>query len=206
MTANSKDLFTGRQVMVNDDFEFYHFENREPVAVDYHDHDFYEVFLFLSGNVDYVIEGRTYSLRPGDILITGVQELHKPVIRQGRTYERYVIWLQQDFIHQLSSETANLAACFEDATDRHYRLIRPDSDLQRQILQHFVRLSLTYGGREYGSDLLALAYLTELLVNLNRAYFDTSNQIMLDVIENEKINQIVEYINQHLGDDLSLDK
>lgn len=206
MTANNKDLFTGRQVMVNEDFEFYHFENREPVAVGYHDHDFYEVFLFLSGNVDYIIEGRTYSLRPGDILLTGVQELHKPVIRPGRLYERYVIWMQQGFIQQLSSESTNLAACFEDATDRHYRLIRPDGDLQRKMQQHFVRLSQAYSQADYGSDLLARAYLIELLVNLNRAYFDTSNQIMLDVIENEKINQIVEHINQNLGDDLSLDE
>lgn len=206
MTAKNKDLFTGRQIMVHDDFEFYHFENREPVAVDYHDHDFYEVFLFLSGNVDYIIEGRTYSLRPGDILLTGMQELHKPVIRHGRSYERYVIWLQQDFIEKLSSDDSNLAACFEDATNRHYRLIRPDGEMQLMMMQHFEKLNLVYAQKEYGSDLLAVAYLTELLVHLNRAYFDTSNQIMHDVIENDKINQIVEYINQHLGDDLSLDK
>ena len=45
----------------------------------------------------------------------------------------------------------------------------------------------------------------ELLVYLNRAYFETAEELVPDVVENQKINAVVEYINRHLDADLSLD-
>ena len=64
-----KDIFTQRQTMERTDFECYHYLDVVPPEVDFHEHAFYEIFFFLSGEVSYSIEGRTYQLRPGDILL-----------------------------------------------------------------------------------------------------------------------------------------
>ena len=73
MLNPNKDTFTLRQTMQRSDFECYHYLDPVPPVVDFHEHEFYEVFFFLSGDVNYIIEGRTYQLRPGDILLTDIR-------------------------------------------------------------------------------------------------------------------------------------
>jgi AraC-like DNA-binding protein len=58
----------------------------------------------------------------------------------------------------------------------------------------------------FGSHVLKNIYLLELLVQLNRAFLETVRQdIEYDVDYNEKINNIIVYINTNLASDLSLD-
>ena len=57
-----KDIFTQRQTMERTDFECYHYLDVVPPEVDFHEHAFYEIFFFLSGEVSYSIEGRTYRI------------------------------------------------------------------------------------------------------------------------------------------------
>ena len=54
-----------------------------PSPGEYHEHEFYEIFFFLSGDVSYIIEGSTYQLRPGDILLTSNEDIHKPESGRG---------------------------------------------------------------------------------------------------------------------------
>ena len=75
--------FTSRQYMITPNFEYFHYVDRSATEIDYHNHDFYEIYFFISGSVTYMIEGKTYKLRPGDILLIHNNELHKPVVGQG---------------------------------------------------------------------------------------------------------------------------
>ena len=42
------DTFTPRQTMEDDLFECHHYLDRVPPQVEYHEHEFYEIFFFLS--------------------------------------------------------------------------------------------------------------------------------------------------------------
>lgn len=197
--------FTTRQVMIRPDYEFFHNRGSRPLDIDYHSHDFYEVLIFLSGKADYIIEGRTYSLRPGDILLTNDRELHRPIVEPGRVYERYVLWIRPDYIRRLEAGGTDLTACFGDAYRRQYNRMRAGGDLLERILRVCGKLDAVYGGDGYGAPVLERAYVAQLLVFLNQAYFDAENALDLDVEENEKINEVVGYINANLNSDLSLD-
>jgi mannose-6-phosphate isomerase-like protein (cupin superfamily) len=109
--------FTFRQYMETNDFELFHYRDNIPVEVDFHNHDFYEIYLFISGNVTYVIEGKSYKLRPKDILIINTKELHKAFIEEGVPYERIVIWINPDYIKALSSDNTNLLLAFDSASN-----------------------------------------------------------------------------------------
>ena len=85
-----KEEFTPSQFMSERYFEFHHTYNETPPEVEFHQHPFYEIFFFLSGNVNYIIEGKNYNLRPGDVLLTGSSDIHRPDIRPGKPYERIV--------------------------------------------------------------------------------------------------------------------
>lgn len=201
-----KESFNPSQIMTEKYCEFHHTYDELPLQVDSHQHSFYEVFFFLSGNVNYIIEGRNYTLRPGDVLLTSNSDIHYPDVHPGKPYERIVIWLADDFFENLRDFCGeDLTACFTDAAMKDYRLIRPDSQNITYLKHLCTKISEAKRSKETGSAALASAYLIEFLVCVSRAYYDTTDSIKADVTENEKINQILLYINENLADDLSLD-
>lgn len=203
---NNKMLtFTQRQVMNSSDFEFFHYCDDHSLNVEYHNHDFYEIFFFISGKVKYIIEGKTYTLKPNDILLTNNKELHKPVIDDGTSYERIVIWIDPNFIKMIENNETNLTLCFENSSKHNHNLLRPNINLFYIIKKIYEKLEQSYNSDNYGDTLLRKVYMTELLVYLNRAYVDTSNEIEMDIKHNSKISDIVHYINENLCEDLSLD-
>lgn len=55
----STQQFTARQYMVSPDFEFFHYKDDNNLEVEYHYHDFYEIYFFISGRVTYIVEGKS---------------------------------------------------------------------------------------------------------------------------------------------------
>lgn len=200
-----KEEFTLRQFMEEKDFEFHHYLDPVPPEVPFHEHPFYEIFFFVSGNVNYIIEGRTYQLRPGDILLTSNRDIHRPVIAPGKPYERYVIWMEDDFFTRFQDWGDDLSACFNDTARKKYQLIRPDSHLLTHLKKQSEYMAQIKAEKHFGSRTLLYACLIEFLVYLNRAYFDTPDSIRNDITENDKINEVVAYINDNLTESLSLD-
>ena len=192
--------------MVRPDFECYHYLDQVAPEVDFHEHEFYEVFFFLSGDVNYIIEGRTYQLRPGDILLTDNRDIHKPDIRPGKPYERFVIWIDPDFLARANTLGTDLTRCFTDASEKKYKRIRPDSGELTHLRGICEKMLRSRDDDAFGSGTLAHVYLIEFLVYLNRAYFATPESIRKDVTENEKVNEVVAYINDNLAEDLTLDR
>lgn len=201
-----KEEFNPSQIMMERYYEFHHTYNETPPLVEFHQHPFYEIFFFLSGNVNYIIEGRNYKLRPGDLLLTGNSDIHRPDIHPGRPYERIVIWLADDFFDYLQDfYDEDFTACFTDAALKDYRLIRPDSERIAHLKNLFLQMQQAKHGQERGSRALTTAYLIEFLVYVSRAYYDAPDSVQKDVTENEKINQVITYINEHITENLNLD-
>ncbi len=201
-----KEEWNSSQIMTERYYEFHHTYNHVPPVVDFHQHSFYEIFFFLSGDVNYIIEGRSYKLRPGDILLTSSSDIHRPDIRPGKPYERIVIWLANDFFDHLRDfYDEDFTACFTDAALKDYRLIRPDGQHITQLRQLCSQISRAKHGKEPGNRALASAYLIQLLVYISRAYYDAPKSIKDDITENEKVNRLLAYLNQNLTEELSLD-
>ena len=201
-----KEEFDTRQVMTERYYEFHHSYNETPPTVEFHQHPFYEIFFFISGNVNYIIEGRSYKLRPGDILLTSNADIHRPEVRPGRPYERIVIWLADDFFDHLKRFSGeDFTACFTDAALKDYRLIRPDDGTLIRLRQLCEQMSDAKFSKKLGSAALTQAYLIEFLVRVCRAYYDTPESVKNDITEDEKVNQVIGFINENLADSLSLD-
>ncbi len=200
------DEFTHRQIMTERFYEYHHYLNHTPITIDFHQHSFYEIYIFISGDVNYIIEGRTYKLRSGDILLTNNSDIHRPEIApSGYPYERIIIWLNDSFFNGLRDIGEDLTACFQDAANRNYRLFRPN-EIQMQKIQsacHTIERERT--NYKLGNRVIAYASIMEILVLLSRAYYEISDSAFHDVTENKQINEIVAYINNHLNEDLNLE-
>lgn len=204
MSNLNNDVFTMRQNMKNPDFECFYYKNYPSIKIPFHQHDFYEVFFFLDGNVSYIIEGKIYQLRSGDILLTNNRDIHKPVFENGKPYERFILWIEPEFLEQMNGLDCDLKACFNDSSEKKHKLIRPDSMAFSNLKRIFEKMLRNRDLAELGSHTLSQIYLIEFLVYLNRAYFATPDTIYGDITENQKINQIVAYINKNFAEEISL--
>ena len=52
-------------------------ENPSNVNFQLHNHDSYEIYMFLEGDAKYIVEGNTYSLEPCDMIIIRKHEMHR---------------------------------------------------------------------------------------------------------------------------------
>ena len=62
----------------------------------FHIHDYLEIYIYLTGDVDFIVDENYISLKKGDIIITAQNVLHKPIIKSSAQYERYFIGIPLD--------------------------------------------------------------------------------------------------------------
>ena len=105
--------FDPRQEMRRDIFENFHSQDTTLDTVEPHHHDFYEVYRFLRGQVEYRVEGVPYRPQPGDLLLIRPMQLHQVAVRSADTpYERIVLWVGQRYLEGLQEDAPGLMACF----------------------------------------------------------------------------------------------
>jgi AraC-like DNA-binding protein len=73
----------------------------------------------------------------------------------------------------------------------------------RTILQKLIAID-NYNG--FGSDLLNRVYLIELFVQFNMALLNNSEKINPDIKKSAILNSIIEYVNLHIDEDITIDK
>lgn len=198
-------VFQQRQHMLLEDYEIYHYKDNRELHVSLHFHDFFECYLLLSGNIRYQIESASFSMMPGDLLLIGPNQLHRPLFTQtDRPYERIVLWLSRAFVEQLSSAETDLSACFSAQRLSANRL----SDAQREaITQQFFSLLSASNADQFGKDVLCNSLATELLVMLSRACEGRTRALPKpDVQISALIKTVSQYLDAHLSEPVTLDE
>lgn len=204
--ASKVQSFTQRQHMIKPTYEIFHYRDFYMNEVALHHHDFYEMYLFLSGDVDYVIESRHYHVMPGDILLISPDELHQPMFGGERqAYERIVLWIDKAYLNQYTTIGFPLSRCFDRAAAAHTNLVRTDPEklaLLKGLLEHARQ---EQESKEFGGALIADTLLIQVLVVLNRMAERGSESAEIKDKSGTVISQVLAYINEHYHENLSLD-
>lgn len=191
--------------MLSKDYEVFHYSNNDIKSINLHHHDFYECYLFISGDVTYLIEGKTYYLNPGDIVLINSKELHQAIINNKEAvYERIVLWLDRAFLKQLSTNETDLSACFEALNRKN--VLRGDIEIQQNIKALLIKLLNLEGYKGIGYELLYKAYITEIMVFLNNLAFNKEALLDSNIKKSNLIEGIIDYINNHLEEDITVDE
>lgn len=198
--------FNTRQHMISKTFEVYRYRDSYLNEVALHHHDFYEVYLFLSGNISYSIESRNYHLIPGDLLLISPMELHQPMFgTDNRNYERYVLWIDKSYLHQYTQMGYDLAACFDTKRPWHSHLIRPDRTTGQLLTNMLEQLMGEMEADELGGELMVQTLLVQALILINRMAEKVPRQSELRDKSNSVVYEVLSYINDNFSEDLSLD-
>ena len=203
--ASKAQRFDPRQTMRRGGFEIFHYRDTHLGDVELHHHDFYEIYLFLSGEVDYWVDGRLYHLQSGDLLLINPMEFHRPVVKgENEVYERVVLWIEKGYLEGLSTEGASLTRCFDHALPTHTNLIRTSSLWRSDLTARMNALAREYYSEEYGSLLCANGLLLQLMVELNRVAMQNEEGPMREE-SSPLVSKVLAYIADHYAEDMSLE-
>lgn len=199
---------------LNEEFLIFHLHDQKDEKTGWHFHEFHKLIFFVSGRVTYQFEGRSYALRPGDILLVPFHSLHRTIIDTGEPYHRYVIWLTDKYLRKLrerfaardSGSDTSPGLCLQLSQNRAYHLLHPDTLLFDTLLSGLTQACRELYGSEPAHAALSEAYLCQILIQLDRqAIREQSLETPGLYFSDRKIEEIITYIHHHLTDELSLD-
>ena len=94
---------------LHEDFHLFHLCDAMREPVDWHYHTFHKLCVYLGGDaIRYGIEGRSYALEPGDLILVPQGCVHRPEVEPGAAYERMLLYLSPEFLRRSSTEEAPL--------------------------------------------------------------------------------------------------
>ncbi len=198
--------FDPRQEMGRADFELQYKKDTYLKDVELHHHDFYELYFLLAGDVTYTIESRQYRLMPGDMLLISPRELHQICIRpEMSSYERYVLWVDPQVLSRYSTPLSDLTRNLDPSKPKRSNLLRMKPEDSSRLQQLFGQLWQVSEADSYGSDLLRSSLLIQLLVAINQLADRKDDDFQEATHSSQAVSQVVDYINQHYSEPLSLD-
>lgn len=207
---------------LNEDYLIFHLKDKNAEKFEYHYHDFYKIIIFISGKVDYLIEGKTYKLKPWDILLITNQDIHRAAIETSEFYERIVIWLKPEFLQNNSTLNTNLLQLFEPVYENtpisglhsipsqnsyiRQNLLRLEPEKLKTIKYFLREIEKNSKENGFGSDIAKKSIFLLLMVYLNKcqneAFTDT---LTYDLQYDDTITKVVNYINANLSENLNIE-
>ncbi|HEY5584372.1 MAG TPA: AraC family transcriptional regulator [Ruminiclostridium sp.] len=189
---------------LHNDFKFFHLRDKKNIQFEHHYHDFNKIIIFISGNVIYNIEGKSYKLRPWDILFVPSNQVHKPIIETEEEYERIVIWINNDFLEEHGNAENNLLTCFNMARENRY-LIRLGQNSFNSIKHILVNIEQELKNNQFGAGILGNALFVQFIVYINRLQMKPDKHVdNIEVEFDEQIQRVIQHINSNLELDLSI--
>ncbi len=189
----------------NDEFNFKHERDEEYYSMDFHCHDFYEVYISVSGGKNFIINDRIYEIRPKDMFLNNNYEIHKTTTEPGIPYERYVLEFKAEFILQYCTKETNLLYFFQRRPQGFLNQLPLSDEQYDQLIWMFNRYEQFKEG-VFAAEIMQKLLFVEMLVYVADIIRQYSPEKEERTEEYESvITPLLEYIGKNLDADLSLD-
>ena len=169
---------------------------REDFAL--HTHDSYEIFIFIKGNMKFVVEGSTYPLRPYDTIIIRDNEMQDIYPTGPADYERFVINISHDFFEKNNCKMYK--NIFLNRPAGKNNLIPGGLVSVSEIADILPRIEKYEKEQTPACDTVKKCAMVEILHALNHMQPAAD----ADSKPNSTVRKVIDYINQNLDGDLSL--
>jgi AraC-like DNA-binding protein len=192
---------------LTDDFIFFNLHDTKELQIESHYHDFNKIVIFISGKATYYIEGTAYRLKPWDILLINHDTIHKPVVDTIVPYKRMVLWIRPAFLQNYIQSKDNLLTCFELAYQHKFNLLRMPPEMLTITRSVLCQINSTCQNKSFGDEVLRKSLFLQLVVYFNRVAMEIkSDDLRLDIEWDATIYKVLKYIDNHIADDLSIEK
>lgn len=191
---------------LNSEFRLFHLTDQETKEVDYHFHDFDKITIFIRGKVTYMIEGKSYALKPYDIVLVQHNDIHRLTVDNSEVYERIIMYISPNFINAYKSENYDLSYCFQKAKKEGSNVLRIPSLEKSSLFHSILRLEKSFKDEAYAAELFRQVLFLEFMIHLNRATLKNHLEYLSTVNCNPKVIDILQYINENLTSELCIDQ
>lgn len=197
--------FTDNQRMNRETFEIYYYNDTGNESVSWHQHEHYEFYFFLEGDMKYQVEDKIYALEYGDYLVVPPRVRHRPIFcSTNAPYRRFVLWLNEAYYQKLCQSAPDFSYFFDIVQEQKNWHFRPDyiqlQELQARLMD---MIEESRSGRPF-CELNIQLMLCQFLVYINRLVYDSLHAYTAPVSNVLYLN-VCAYINDHLSESLSLD-
>ena len=187
-----------------ENFRLFHLRSDSGAKVDYHYHEFCKLLLLVSGRGSYFVDGKRYSLSSGDIVLIGSRSVHKPELEEDTAYERIIIYVSPDYLHQMSTPDCDLLSLF---SGKNGHVLRLKEQRRRAVFALAAELERELSRDAFGRAVLSQAELLQLLVELGRSMQDETTSLPRpSVPENRRVLEIMNYLDQNLAEEIDIDR
>ena len=189
---------------LNNDYQFFHIRDKEKIDIPFHYHDFDKLILVLSGNVKYIIEGREYELLPFDFVLVNRYDIHKPVVSEDSDiYDRIILYIKHDFLENLG-----LLDAFKKSSELESHVVRFPANVSAEIYDAFINAEkdIKVEDKEYAGKLISRIDIIRALISFNKACISENFGFTPEARYNRKVIDILEYINENLQKDLTIER
>lgn len=175
--------------------------NRIYSELECHFHNVYEIYYFISGDADIMVEGKIYHLKPHSLLVLAPHVLHGIRVNSREDYVRYCLFIEpEDIIAERLHLLVNL---LPDAKKNPSREILYENTQDFRLEQFFYNLKQL---EDQSPDVKATLepVFTEALVG---QLYLISTILHPSTVHRtpSKISEIVNYLNAHISEHLTLD-
>ncbi len=200
---NKTDIYE-KSGYLNSDFKIFHLTYAKTEEIPFHYHDFHKILIFIHGNINYNIEGRSFRLLPDDIVFVHAGDVHRPELTKHSDYERIIIYISEHYIHSFEQRcfSSNLHFSLSDFSSN---VLRPSMHTNANLIHSIYRLHDAVSENEFGSELYKEAVFSEFFVLLVRAVLKNMIEFGDMISCDEKLFHIIDYINTHLTEDIHID-
>lgn len=184
-----------------EDFRLFHLQGAQGVKAEFHYHEFCKLLLLVSGSGGYSVEGQRYQLQSGDVVLVGSRAVHRPEFQPDAPYERIIVYIDPEYLRQASTQDCDLTEIF---SGKWGHVLRPENG--QKIFALASSLEKALSGQEYGRVILSSGSLLRLLVHIGREQRRGSIRQPEPIRpKNERIVQLLRFIDAHIAEDLSVD-
>lgn len=160
---------------------------------------------YRKGNTTIHIEGNLYNISEGDIVILNPDELHvSRKIEEGYT-EKLVLHISDSLLYQLCGDRT----VFFETISKKFKGIGnliPSNMVKKLGIDKKLNQCLSYAKENtLESQVLLTCHIIEILAELSMLIGQGNNTASYPVSSNKKVNQMIDFINKHYTEDITLD-
>lgn len=192
-----------KQGYLLEDFRLFHLQDTRGVKTRYHYHEFCKLLLLISGSGSYTVEGKRFTLRPGDAVLLGSHCVHRCEFPQDHPYERIILYISPSFLQRHSTADCAAEEIFSGAYGHVLRLQEPRF---QKLLQLTGLLEQELSAGRYGAAIASSGLLLQLLAELGRCQRQRSSRQPEPLQpRSELIRQLVQHLEENWDQPLSID-
>lgn len=169
----------------------------------FHFHNIYEIYYFIDGDADYIVEGKQYPLVPHTLLLLAPHAVHGVRINNPTRYKRFTIHFNADLI-SIDRRTFLLSAFPDNSNSQGHSVCYQDVD-NFNLYPFFKALTDCNTLPKSIAKKLLPVYIEALLAQLV-LMCNTLNKSEDSIVLSNTVVHITDYINQHISEPITLDQ